>query len=315
MDTDRQALMDSAEKLGKISADNARDLVNSLYRDGEISRHEAELLFDLNDKLNETDRHWDERFVEAIMDHVLSGDPPEQFITVAEADWLIDQVTRDGVVRVDTEMKLLISVLRRAYNAPEKLGKFTLNAVCERIKSAGKASAADTEFMRYALYAGAGSGGIWVSRWEATRLFETNDAVAFAKNDPAWNDLFSRAIANHLLARAHPEPLGESELLAREAWFADTKPDVGGIFARIGSDFGKEGWFERLFYNSDKAAKARMAANEAADRVAAEINEDETGWFLKRLGWDKKVSPAERALIDFLKEEAPGFAAGIAEAA
>ena len=52
----------------------------------------------------------------------------------------------------------------------------------------------------------------------------------------------------------------------------------------------------------DKSRVTRRCANEAT-------------WFLTRLGADKSVSLAERALIDFLKVEAPGFAQGLAVAA
>lgn len=165
--------------------------------------------------------------------------------------------------------------------------------------------------MRRALFAPAGEGAIWVTREEATVLYLTNDAIAFAKNDPAWNDLFARAIANHLLAAAHPSPMSESEALERERWLGEGA-DVGDFLAKITNGFAEGSWFEKVSYNTDKAADARMAAREAALREAEQVDDEENAWFLKRLGWDKKISPAERALVDFLKQEAPGFADGIA---
>ena len=58
-----------------------------------------------------------------------------------------------------------------------------------------------------------------------------------------------------------------------------------------------------------------MAARDAANRAAVQVDTEEEDWLVNRLGWDKDVNPAERALIDFLKKEAPGFTVGIVEAA
>ena len=60
---------------------------------------------------------------------------------------------------------------------------------------------------------------------------------------------------------------------------------------------------------------ARRAVVEAAQREGEKVTDDESAWFLKRLGWDNQISPAEKALIEFLKAEAPGFINGVTVAA
>ncbi|MEE9380871.1 MAG: hypothetical protein V3V03_05645 [Hyphomonadaceae bacterium] len=311
MDQELEGLMAKVAELGQMSETEAGRVVSEAYWDGIVTHGEAEALFDLNDKLDGCDPVWDKRFVGAIKDFLLTEQAPQGWVTEEECEWLIERVTRDGYVKLGSEMDLLLDVLRYAEGAPERLGKFTLNAVRKRIAEAGRATKDDVERMRRALYASAGAGGIWVTREEATVLFLTNDAVAFAKNDPAWNDLFARAIGNHLMAMAHPSPMSESDALARERWL-DEKVSVGGFLSDMANSFGDGSWFEKVTYSPEKAAKARSAAKEAALRVAENIDDDENDWFMKRLGWDKKISPAEKALVEFLQAEAPGFADGIA---
>jgi hypothetical protein len=73
-------------------------------------------------------------------------------------------------------------------------------------------------------------------------------------------------------------------------------------------------WFERVAYDPRKAELARKAARAAAQRAGEAVTEEETDWFMRRLRWDGQVSPAERALVDFLKREAPGLTHGLTAA-
>lgn len=314
MKQDLQLMMTRVAKLGEMSEAEARRIVNEVYADGIVSRGEAEALFRLNDSLSDADPMWNNRFAEAVKDYLLTREPPQGWVTDDEADWLIAQVDHEGDVPSLDEIDLLLAVLRKAEGAPERLSRYTLNAISERIAANGSADKGMVERMRFALYASAGEQGVWVSRHEATVLFMTNDKVAMAGNDPAWNDLFARAIGNHLMARAHPNPQSERDALSREKWLSDASGGVGSFFSRMAGSFGG-GWFEKVTYDSKKAAKARSVMNEALNQAAEKVTSDENAWFMKRLGWDGKVSPAERALIEFLKEEAPGFAQGLAVAA
>jgi len=315
MSQDLETLIIKVQSLGEVSADEANRVVNDVFVDGIITRNEAENLFRLNDVMSEADPVWDARFVECIKDYVLTDEEPIGWVSDEESDWLMDNIRRDGQVKTATELDLLLSLLRHAEGVPERLSRFTLRAVCDRIKDAGRALPEDVERMRRALYAPAGDGANWVSSYEATQMFLTNDAIAFARNDDSWNDLFARAIANHLLASAHPDPVSEADALERELWLKDTDVSAGSFFSRMSSSFSDGGWFSKVTHSEEKASAARQAAADAAHREAEKVTEDESAWFMKRLGWDKTISPAERALIEFLKAEAPGFADGIAAVA
>lgn len=309
-----QSPLEKIKTLGKMTKAEASDLINEVYRDAIVSRGEADALFALNARLTGPGRVWDSRFIEAICDYLLTRSPPEGWVTDEEAEWLVGHIAADGKICTETELELLLVLLRKAEGAPRKLAEFTLDAVGERIIGLGRAEKDDVERLRRALYAQAGDGALWVTRAEASLLFRINDTIAFAKNAPAWNDLFARALANHLLAAAHPDPMTEAGALAREAWLKDHSTGVAGFFAKMGASLTDGSWFEKVMHDPEKAARARLAAREAAMKEGRRISREESDWFLKRLGWDKKVSPAERALIDFLKDEAPGFAQGLAAA-
>ncbi len=314
MNEEMQLMMARIAHLEEISESEARRIVNEIYKDGVVSREEAEALFRLNDRLSERDPVWTERFIEVVKDFVLVGQAPEGWVTEEEADWLMTQTGRDNHIETDSEIDLLLAVLRHADGAPEKLSRYTLEAISRRIMDNGVADEAMSERMRSILHAPGGEAGLWISRHEATILFKTNDAVAKAPNARSWNNIFAKAILNHLVSAAHPDPMTESDALAREAWLKDTKVSVGGFFQRMANAFTSGTWFDKISLNDESAARARFMAREAAAKTGKQVTPDEENWFLRRLGWDKTVSPAERALIELLKSEAPGFARGLQEA-
>lgn len=312
---DTHSILTRLQHASDISANDATQLVKSIYADGVVSREEAELLFRLNDQIALYDASWSGRFIEAVKDFLLTRQPPEGWVTEAECNWLIAQVTRDGKCASDTEVELLLSVLRHAEGAPEALSRFTLQAIRERAVAEGRITSETVEHVRRALYAGASAGATWVSRCEATALFELNDAMARAANDKSWNDLFARAIGNHLMAFMHPSPDNIAEALRKEAWLKE-EVQPGSLFAGMSEAISDGSLFAKIAQEDPaKMEKARTAAREAAARKAEEIEPAEEAWFLKRLGWDRRISPAERALIAFLKAEAPGFVHGLAAAA
>lgn len=312
---DLDRLMTKVADLGRISEQEARQIVNEVYDDGVVSRAEADALFELNNKLSGSDKLWDDRFREAIKDFLLTVEAPVGWITEEECQWLMQHIIADGRIALETELDLLLDVLRYAEGAPQSLGLFTLQAICDYAKREEAVDAFTVERLRRALYAPAGDGATWVTRAEAAKLFELNDAVGLSKNDTSWNDLFARAIGNHLMAAAHPAPQTEQAALSREKWLEARSGGVAGFFKSAARTLSDGTWFEKVSHDPKKAARASLAAKEAANRAAETVDSEEEDWLVTRLGWDKDINAAERALIDFLKKEAPGFTAGIVEAA
>ena len=66
----------------------------------------------------------------------------------------------------------------------------------------GLIAKAEVELLRRILHAHGGDGNIAITRAEAEVLFRINERTAQAKNDPSWNDLFVKAIANFVMCSA-----------------------------------------------------------------------------------------------------------------
>lgn len=301
-------------ELGELSQTEARRAVEDIYRDGIVSRTEAEALFRLNATLKQPDVMWADRFVEAVKDFLLHGEPPTALVTDEEAGWLIRQIEATGRAASDSEIDLMLAVLRYADAAPTSLSHYCLEAISRRIIEDGCANEAMSDRMRRILHAPAGDGSISITRYEANVLFKTNDAIGQAVNAKSWENVFAKAILNHLISAAHPDPQTEECALTREAWLRDTDVNVGQFFGRMANAFTGGTWFERLSFSPESAARARYYAASEARRAGAKITEDEEQWFLKRLGWDKSVTPAERRLVNLMNSEAPAFVKGLSEA-
>jgi hypothetical protein len=314
MDQGFEGLLAQISTVVKLSEADAHRVATDMYRHGIFSLTDAEALFRLNFTTAGTDPAWDRLFIAAMKEFVLVQSDPKNWVTEDETDWLIENIKRDTTGPIASEVDLLLQIIRYAEGVPERLGYFALQMACARITHAGKASPEDVERVRRALIVPAGESQSWISGPEAELLVRTNDAIGFSVNDPSWNDLFARAISNHLMARAHPEPSSEQSLLSRDHWVGDMRPEPGTFLEHARTGVSDDGWFEPISQDEKKADAARSVARQAALREANIGTDDETSWFLKRLELDKSVSLAERALIDFLKLEAPGFTQGLAVA-
>ncbi len=314
MDQGFEGLLAQISAVVKLSEDDASRVATDMYRHGILSLTDAEALFRVNFTTAGTDPAWDRLFIAAMKDFVLVHSDPKSWVTEDETDWLIDHIKRDTTGPIASEVDLLLQIIRYAEGVPERLGYFALQMACARITHVGKAAPEDVERVRRALIVPAGECQSWISGPEAELLVRTNDAIAFSANDPSWNDLFARAVSNHLMARAHPEPFSERSLLSRDHWVGDMRPEPGTFLEHARTGVADDGWFHPICQNDDKADAARRVARQAALRESNIGTEDETSWFLQRLELDKSVSLAERALIDFLKLEAPGFTQGLAVA-
>ncbi len=315
-DSENLKVIARLKSVTEVTSADLMQVVRQVYADGVVSRAEAEAVFSLNARLTQVNAHWPDRFVDIIRCFLLEVQAPVGWVTEAETAWLEAQIIREGRDVIDSEIELLLSLLRHAEGAPQALSAFALKVVCDRVRLDGHASAHHVEWLRRVLYAPAGQGAVWVTREEANALWALNDDIGMSANVLAWNDLFSRAIANHLMAFVHPSPDDIAGALAREAWLKDTSSaGISGRFQSMLNSFADGSWFEKIAHDPGKAAIARSAAREAAAARAEAIVPEEKTWFLKRLGWDKRTTPAERALIDFLRAEAPGLVNGIAAAA
>ena len=107
---------------GIIDADEAKQLTDLLYEDGEIDQEEADFLFELNDAVsgNNNAPEWEALFIKAICDFLLEDANSPGEIDAEEADWLVAKIGADGQVD-ELELKLLKALKEKAKDFPAKL--------------------------------------------------------------------------------------------------------------------------------------------------------------------------------------------------
>ncbi len=306
----------------KISAQDVLYFRGEVFRDGVVSIQEADALLALNTRVQDKCPEWNEFFVEALTDYTVNQAEPRGYVTVDNAQWIIDAVKADGRVEAANELELLVRILSKSQSSPEVLVGFTLDQIAHAVLEGegplangrtlrmGVIGEAEVELIRAVLYAFGGEGGISISKTEAEFLFDLNDALAPEGNHPAWRELFVKAIGNYLLAAATYGAPSRIEALAREEWLNDTDTDVAGTLA--GAVSGIKGMFSRGFFDGifddahsqiEKAWKIRNEKQARAELEAEKLDAAEAQWLIDRLHADGVIHDNERALLSFLKRE------------
>jgi hypothetical protein len=310
------------EAKGSITADDLLTLRRSVFRDGIVSRAEAEAIFRLDRMCAEKAAVWGEFFVDSLTDYFVWKSEPPKYVDDAGARFLIDSITVDGRVEGKTALELLVNVVHWAEAVPESLILLMLQAVKESVltpfrapygrgRNAGTVTATDVRLVRRAVYAPGGGGSYTVTRREAEMIFDINDAAVGSENDAGWQDLFVKAIANHLMfPRSAPQPMSAEAYNRREAWLEESR-GVGRLLAEVGRNTARlnlaDGWSSWDPFGS-RAAEARKAQEESRLREALareSIDEAEARWLLKRIAGDGAVHSNEVALLKFIQANAP----------
>ena len=309
--SEQNSLISKVGDLGKISQSEAWTLLDELADDGIASRSEAEAVFKLNRQISEPPPEWSERFCGMLKDFLLTAEAPIGWMDKQECNWLISQIAPYQAAVTMQEIDLLLDVLPHAEGAPRIVSRSALNAIVCIAARNGRMSSELLERLLEVLLNGPSDSRTWITQWEAKCLLEINDKVRFSRNVDEWNSLFARAIANHLMARAHPAPETMAEALDRKQWFnSQTDAELGGMYL-LGIQSTDEGrWFERFARSPAQAQLAHTTAQKIASQAGTSV-EAEEDWLVRRLGWDKTMTPAEHALIGLLKDEAPGFVNGL----
>ncbi|EFO28968.1 conserved hypothetical protein [Roseibium sp. TrichSKD4] len=305
----------------RITVEDVFALRRTIYGDdNSVSLEEAEALLRLNEKVDETVPAWQDFFPEALSDLVVHQIQPSGYVTQEHADWLIAEMSRDGHICTRSELDAILHILDKAKSSPRSLETFALETVKKAVISGegvtrsgkdlkpGVISDAEVELLRSVLYAGAGCGGIAISRAEAEILFDINDATIEAENAPAWSELFAKAVANYLMALSGYQAPSREVALARENWLAKEGGFEGGMKGFFSSMFsgGVSGVREAMRDNTSAMAErnAQMTAEIAVNEV---ITEEEAEWLVHRIGRDGVLHENEKALLRFIKEESPNI--------
>jgi len=324
----RSLPFDEIMRRGSIGHTDVSILRRVFHEDGIVSPDEAELLLKLNVACHVQDRDWADFFVEALTDYLVFQESPRGYLTSVNAHWLIDRLSHDGRIDRKTELELVINVLDKARWAPISLVKFALEQVKYAVISgsgplrngksleAGRITEGEVDLLRRMLYAFGGDGHVAVTRDEADILFDIDEAVRDAAANPAWTDLFVKAIANVMMSASGYAVPSREEALRQEAALENPEQQtsvLASLLSMVQSNLASV----RDAYH-DQTAEERALARLEHQRIEIitneEITEAEATWLVGRLGRDGRMSPSETALVAYLKQESPKIHPALTEA-
>jgi hypothetical protein len=318
MDSLKLVPVDEIMKRGSIKDVDVLRFRAAFYGDDVITAEEAETLFALDDACRVQDPSWVDFFIEAVTDYIVEQNEAEGYLTAESADWLIAHISNDGKVKRKTELGLLVNVLEKARWTPVNLVRFALEQVKAAIiegegplrpdQSPAKReiSDADVELVSRLLHAFGGDGNVAVTRDEAEVLFDINDAIGDAEPNPAWTDLFVKAVTNTIMAASGHMVPTRKEALRREAWLADR-----GELAPLAmlSAMVKSGLDSVCKAYHEQSQEERTLARLELQRIEIITNEvitvAEADWLCERIGRDGRLTANEAALVAYLKKESP----------
>ena len=290
------------------------------YEDGIVSSEEAEILFKLS-RCNFDGTAWADFFVEALTDYLVFQAHPQGYVTSENAHWLLDRISHGGFVTNKIELDLAVSVLDKARWAPVSLAKFALDQIKHAVVTgtgplrnnpsvpAGTITAGEVDLLRRILYAFGGDGHVAITREEADVLFDIDEAVAHAAPNPAWTDLFVKAVANVIMATSGYAVPSREQALRQEASL-DTPEQKTSVLAFLLSMVRSNLSSVRDAYHdqtSEERALARLEHQRIEIITNESISEADANWLATRLGRDGRLSPSETALVAYLRSESPNI--------
>jgi hypothetical protein len=303
------AFMERLMNSGRVTQENVLELRSNVFKDGVMTRGEAQMLLDIDRAAKEKCADWAPFLYEAISDYIVHQERPAGYISQDNAVWLEKTLADDSA---ETTIGLLVHVLENAKSAPESLAAMGLRAVTKSVLANDgdrpNISSEDVNRMRRVLYAFGGEGNQGLTRPEVEALFDLNDKTVEALNDPSWNDLFTKAIAGFILCASGYRAPAREDALRQEKWVEDTRIDIGRFFERMTSGGSKA--IIDAYKNDrmlDDAFAEKNAESDADEALAVLVDEGEAKWVAERIGRDGVLHDNERSLLQFLKKESTGI--------
>lgn len=287
-----------------------------MFADGVVDKEEAEGIFSLSQIDGSDSAIWNSFFLDAIIDYTVYQAAPRGYVTLENAQWLISHLDNEqGYVESATDLELVIKILESARWAPTLLADFALNQVKRSVLmgegpisethelSAGVIHRAHVSILRRILYAFGASGNVFLSRSEAELLCHLNRATAESQNDPAWSDLFIKAIANHVLGMSGYVAPSRQEALRRQAWL--DQPIQGGAFFSSMLKGGLQAiWHSYRAQSDEERYLEQIEAQKLEIILGEQITAPEAAWLNEQLGQGGTLLENEKILLQFIKEHA-----------
>jgi hypothetical protein len=315
------AICERVRASGRIEDGDITAVRRIVYADGAVSAEELGRLFEIEHARKAHHREWSSFFREAVVDVALNQTPPLGYVSEANAEALIAAIGERRDARTDTELEALADIVQKAREVPPRFSAFVLKQIKNAViysdgvdaqgqpLSPGAVTASEIGLMQRVLWGAEAGGMLAISREEAEALFDIADATTGADNDPAWSDMFARAVGNYLLGATARQAISREAAL--QAWHTDYESDIVATLTRIlrgtadvfetglGA-LGEPSLASRTEFNIATDELERARAREKAENLHGEKAE----WLVDRIRRNGLVTGPERELLEFVKREA-----------
>ncbi len=274
-----------------------------IYAKGKAGKTDLARLIDAGRGADAVSQAFTELLSEVAADVLVNDVDPPQYIQHADADWLVSELSRNGGLANRAEYDMLTHVISHAVSVPPSLAAFAVGEIERAIvigvagHPAGVVTEADLQALRTVVYAATEGSSLHLTRESAEALFRISDVLADGADNPAFDDFFARAIGNYLMGVAFRWTPSAAEAKHVEAWLNAPPPSFGDFVSSM-LDFSK-------IPPSVDVDAMQNAADDRELRRAAPVDAGEAEWLVARLNRDGQISPAEKRLLRFLKEESP----------
>jgi hypothetical protein len=291
-----------------ISAEEIQSLRQAGWCDGWITPDEADAIVAAHDQITVKTKEWSEFFVEALCEFAVNGVSPSGYVDDAGAEWLIARLNRDGRIDNLDELELVVRILEKARNVPDRFKRFALEQIEQAVVTGkgptrdggafdpGCINATESALLRRMIFATGGDRPGAVSLAEAEMLFRLKDVTLGAANAPEWQTLFVQGVANYLETyTSETAQLSRERAAELELFMNDTRSGVGSFVARMAK--AKLSGFREIF------ARGTERDRDGEIAAAAEITAEEQAWLQARIEADGQEDELEAALLAFLGDK------------
>ena len=281
-----------------------------------ISKEFMEDIIDLDNLCSVRDSSWQDFYTELLSEFIIEQSEPRGYITVENAEWLMACLQRGDQVPTYRGVELLIHILDKSRWSPSSLVAFALDQVKDAVINGegplrdgreltkGVVGEAEVALLRRILFAFGGDGNMAITKQEAEILFDINEMTSEADNDPAWTDLFAKAIANYLMCSSGYRVPTREAALKRELWLEE-RDGTTGFIAKMVAGGLKSVWNAYAEQSDEERALARLEQEKIKLITAEIVTDNEANWLATRIMRDGKICENEKALLEFLRERSP----------
>jgi hypothetical protein len=270
---------------------------------------------------------FDQLLAEVATDLLVRQAHPPKYIAQTDAGWLMSVLADGSGLSWRAERDIFVGLMREAASIPPSLSNFIVSKF-EQVATAGHVAAGgadhpagvvtpeDLESLRNVIFAAAEGSALYVTREEAEALFRIAHATEAAQNAPGFDEFFAKAIGNYLMGVVFDRAMTPAAAAQTEKWLDAPAPSLSDfVGAMLDWDEGATKGLHQSLESVEDRAEAFYKADNEEDALemarAAKIDAAELKWLMTHLARPGALTGAEKALLRFLKQEAPDASASL----